>query len=326
LETDVMDVSIQGVIEARQFIYKYLKPTPLIHYPLLSRELGCSAYIKHENHNPTGAFKVRGGLNLVGNLDEQQRRQGVIAATRGNHGQSVALASSIFGVKCLIAIPEGNNPEKNEAMEAYGAELLIHGKDFDEAREKVESLQREQPMRYVHSGNEPMLIHGVGTYALEILDDLSDLDFIFVPIGGGSGAAGILTVVRAMAPKVKVIGVQAEKAPAVYLSWKKGSSVTTESADTIADGLATRVPFELTFSLIKDTIDDIVTVSEDELAWAVYQVFRTSHNLAEPAGAAALAGAAQFRSRIAGKKVVLILSGGNISSVLFREILSKYSQ
>jgi threonine dehydratase len=319
-----MDVSLQGVREAREFICRYLKPTPLIHYPLLSRELGCATYIKHENHLPTGAFKVRGGLNLVGNLDEEQRRMGVITATRGNHGQSVALASSIFGVRCLIAIPEGNNPEKNEAMEAFGAELLIHGKDFDDARERVEALQREHPMRYIHSGNEPMLIHGVGTYALEILDELADPDFIFVPIGGGSGAAGILTVVRALAPKAQVIGVQAEKAPAVYLSWKSGAAVATDSADTIADGLATRVPFELTFSLIKDTIDDIVTVSEDELAWAVYQVFRTSHNVAEPAGAAAVAGAAKLRGRIAGKKVVLILSGGNISSTLFNEILSRF--
>ena len=319
-----MNVTIQGVFEARQFIYQFLKPTPLVQYPLLSRELGCDARVKHENLNPTGSFKIRGGLNLVGNLDEEERRRGVIAATRGNHGQSVALASSIFGVRCVIAVPEGNNPEKNEAMEAYGAELIIHGKDFDEARARVEELQSRDPMRYVHSGNEPMLIHGVGTYALEILEELPDPDFVFVPIGGGSGAAGILTVVRGQAPGVKVIGVQAEKAPAVYLSWKKGAEVTTDSANTIADGLATRVPFELTFGLIKDTIDEIVTVTEDELAAAVYQIFRTCHNVAEPAGAAALAGAAKMRHQIAGKKVVLILSGSNITRSLFLEILSKY--
>jgi len=320
-----MDVSVQGILQARQFIYQYLKPTPLLHYPLLSRELGCSAFIKHENHNPTGAFKIRGGLNLIGNLDAADKKRGVIAATRGNHGQSVALASSIFGVRAVIVVPEGNNPEKNSAMEAYGAELLIHGRDFDEARAKVESMQRETPMRYIHSGNEPMLIHGVGTYAVEILEDLADPDFVFVPIGGGSGAAGILTVMRAMAPRVKVIGVQAEQAPAVYLSWKKGADTTTESADTIADGLATRVPFELPFSLIKDSIDDIVTVSEEELAWAVYEVFRTAHNAAEPAGAAAVAGAVKLRNQVAGKKVVLILSGGNISSSLFQGILSRYA-
>jgi threonine dehydratase len=321
-----MDVSLQGVRDAREFIYQYLKPTPLIHYPLLSRDLGCEAYIKHENHNPTGAFKIRGGLNLVGNLTSEQRQQGVVAATRGNHGQSVALASSIFGVRCLIAIPEGNNPEKNEAMEAFGAELLIHGKDFDEAREKVEALQAVQPRRYIHSGNEPMLIHGVGTYALEILDELPDPDYIFVPIGGGSGAAGILTVVRAVAPQVKVIGVQAERAPAVYLSWKDGSAVSTDSADTIADGLATRVPFELPFSLIKDTIDDIVTVTEEELAWAVFEVFKTCHNVAEPAGAAAVAAAAKLGNQITGKRVVLVLSGGNISAALFQQILSRFGR
>lgn len=319
-----MDVTIQGVLEARQFIYQYLRPTPLIQYPLLSRELGCDAYVKHENLNPTGSFKIRGGLNLVGNLDGEERKRGVIAATRGNHGQSVAMASSIFGTRCVIVVPQGNNPEKNEAMESYGAELLIHGRDFDEARTRVEAMQREDPMRYIHSGNEPMLIHGVGTYALEMLDVLPDPDLVFVPIGGGSGAAGILTVVRTLAPDVKVIGVQAEKAPAVYLSWKTGAEVTTDSANTIADGLATRVPFELTFSLIKDTIDDIVTVSEDELAWAVYQIFRTCHNVAEPAGAAALAGAAKIRNQIAGKKVVLILSGSNITRAMFQDILSKY--
>ena len=320
-----MEVTIEGVHEARQFIYQYLKPTQLIHYPLLSEYLGCAAYIKHENHNPTGSFKIRGGLNLIGRLDSKERAEGVIAATRGNHGQSVALASSIFGVDCVIAIPHGNNPEKNASMEAFGARLLIHGNDFDDARTRVEELQRKEPRRYIHSGNEPMLIHGVGTYALEILDELAEPDYIFVPIGGGSGAAGILTVVRALAPSIKVVGVQAEQAPAVYLSWKKGVEVSTNSAETIADGLATRVPFSLTFSLIKDTIDEIVTVSEEELASAVYQIFRTSHNVAEPAGAAALAGALKLKREISGKKVVLILSGCNISAGLFQQILSEYS-
>ena len=320
-----MEVTIQGVRDARHFIYQYMKPTPLLHYPLLSGYLGCDAYIKHENHNPTGSFKIRGGLNLIGHLGAEERKQGVIAATRGNHGQSVALAASIFGVDCVIAIPHGNNPEKNASMEAFGARLLIHGKDFDDARTRVEQLQQEEPRRYIHSGNEPMLIHGVGTYALEILEELPEPDFIFVPIGGGSGAAGILTVVRALAPGVRVVGVQAEQAPAVYLSWKQGVEVSTESAETIADGLATRIPFALTYSLIKDTIDEIVTVSEEELASAVYQIFRTSHNVAEPAGAAALAGARKLKRKVAGKKVVLILSGCNIAAGLFQQILSEYS-
>jgi threonine dehydratase len=320
-----MDVSIQGVYEARRVVSRYLKPTPLIQYPLLDELLGCESYVKHEECNPTGAFKVRGGINLIAGLPAEERRLGVITATRGNHGQSIALASRIFGVRCVVAVPEGNNPEKNQAMEAFGAELLIGGKDFDEARETVEKVQAEKAMRYVHSGNEPPLIHGVGTYVLEIVEALPDLDYLIVPVGGGSGAAAALTVLRAIRPAVKVVGVQAENAPSIYLSWKKGRIVETDSADTIADGLATRVPFELTYSILRDQIDDIVTVSEEELRLAVYQVFRTTHHVAEPAAAATVAAGLKLKSRLRGKKVVLALTGCNIDSVLLGEILMEYS-
>ncbi len=320
-----MEVSIQGVYEARRVVSRYLKPTPLIHYPLLDDLLGFETYVKHEECNPTGAFKIRGGINLIAGLTAEEKRRGVITATRGNHGQSIALASRIFGVRCMVGIPEGNSPEKNLAMEAFGAELLIHGRDFDEARERVEEVQAEKGMRYVHSGNEPPLIHGVGTYVLEIIEALPDLDCLIVPVGGGSGAASALTVLRAINPAVKVIGVQAEKAPSIYLSWKKGSIVETDSAETIADGLATRVPFELTFSILRNQIDDIVTVSEQELRLAVFQIFRTTHHVAEPAAAATLAAALKLSSRLSGKKVVLALTGCNIDSVLLRDILVEYS-
>lgn len=320
-----MEVSIQGVYEARRVISRYLRPTPLIQYPLLDELLGCESYVKHEECNPTGAFKIRGGINLIAGLTADERRRGVITATRGNHGQSIALASRIFGVRCVVGVPEGNNPEKNQAMEAFGAELLISGKDFDEAREKVEEVQAEKAMRYVHSGNEPPLIHGVGTYVLEIVEELPDLDCLIVPVGGGSGAAAALTVLRAIRPAVKVVGVQAENAPSIYLSWKKGSIVETESADTIADGLATRVPFELTYSILRDQIDDIVTVSEEELRLAVFQVFRTTHHVAEPAAAATVAAGLKLKSRLRGKKVVLALTGCNIDSILLREILVENS-
>ncbi len=319
-----MQVTLQGIFEAKKLVYRHLRPTPLTYYPLLSRFLGCHAYVKHENHNPTGSFKVRGGINLISKLSEEERRRGVITATRGNHGQSIALASQLYGVKCVVVVPHGNNPEKDEAMEALGAELLIHGHDFDQAREKVEQIQAEMGLRYIHSANEPLLVQGVGTYALEIVEDLPNLDYIFVPVGGGSGISGILTVVRAIAPRVKVIGVQAEKAPAVYLSWKKGRMVTTDSADTMAGGLATRVPFELTFSIIRRHADEIVTVSDEELKAAIYQMYRTTHNVAEGAGAAALAAACRFRNRITGKKIVLILSGSNIEAAVFRQILEEY--
>jgi threonine dehydratase len=320
-----MEVNFQGVLEAKRSVYAHLRPTPLIQYPLLDRLLGCRVHVKHENHNPTGSFKIRGGINLIGNLSDEEKHRGVITATRGNHGQSIALASKLNGVRSLIAVPRGNNPDKNEAMEAFGAELLIHGRDFDEAREKVEEIREERGLRYIHPANEPMLIHGVGTYGLEILEDLPRPDYIFVPLGGGSGISGVLTVVRAAAPKVKVVGVQAEKAPSIYLSWKKGEIETTESCDTIADGLATRVPFELTFSIIRSSVDEITTVSEEEMAAAVYDFYQTTHNIAEGAGAASLAAAKKFGHKLTGKTVVLILSGGNIETGLLRNILKKYS-
>lgn len=320
-----MEVSIQGVYQARRVVSRYLKPTPLIHYPLLDELLGFETHVKHEDFNPTGAFKIRGGINLIAGLSAEEKRRGVITATRGNHGQSIALASRIFGARCVVGVPEGNNPEKNQAMEAFGAELLIHGKDFDEARERVEEVQVERGMRYVHSGNEPALIHGVGTYVLEIVEALSDLDCLIVPVGGGSGAASALTVLRAINPAVKVVGVQAERAPSIYLSWKQGSIVKTDSADTIADGLATRVPFGLTFSILRNQIDDIVTVSEEELRLAVFQIFRTTHHVAEPAAAATVAAAIKLGSQLSGKKVVLALTGCNIDSVLLRDILVEHS-
>ncbi len=319
-----MDVSIRGVLGARKVVYQYLRPTALIRHPLLERELGFETWVKQENFNPTGSFKIRGGLNLVSNLSEDERRRGLITATRGNHGQSIALASKIHGVRCLIAVPEGNNPEKNQAMEAYGAELMVHGRDFDEAREKVEEIQAREGMRYVHSSNEPHLIHGVGTYALEILEDLPDPDVALVPLGGGSGLCGVLTVMRALAPGVRVIGVQAQQADAVYRSWKEGRFVTNESADTMADGLATRVPFELTFGIIRRLVDDIVTVSEEQLEEAVYRLWRATHQVAEGAGAATTAAAFALRERLAGKKVVLVLSGCNIETGVFRDILRRF--
>ena len=277
------EVTISGVLEARKTVCRHLKPTALTEYPLLSQECGFSLHLKHENHNPTGAFKVRGGLNLLANMSREDRERGVITATRGNHGQSIALASRLYGVRCWIAVPEGNNPEKNAAMQGFGCELIVAGRDFDEARLKVEELQKEQGQFYVHSANEPHLVHGVGTYALEILEDLPHPDVIFVPLGGGSGVCGVITAVRALSPGTRVIGVQSENAPAIYLSWKKGEMVTTDSADTVADGLATRVPFEMTFDIIQRYIDDIVTVSDDEIMESIFRLLQQTHTLAEGA-------------------------------------------
>jgi threonine dehydratase len=319
-----MTVELREMFRARKLVYQYLRPTSLIEHPLLSAHLGCRSHVKHENHNPTGSFKIRGGLNLIHNLSPDERRRGVVTATRGNHGQSIALACQIYGVRCVVAVPEGNNPEKNEAMKAFGAELIIHGRDFDEAREKVKEIQQKEGLRYIHSANEPALIHGVGTYALEILEDLENPDYVLVPLGGGSGISATVTAMRSLSPATKVIGVQAEQAPSIYLSWKKGEIVTTDSADTMADGLATRIPFEMTFSIIQKHVDEIVTVSEEELEEAVFQLYRTTHNVAEGAGAASTAAAYKLRKKLSGKKVVLILSGSNIEAQLFEQILLKY--
>lgn len=323
---DPAQVTFKGILQGRKNVYRHLGRTPLLRHPLLGDLLGCKAYVKHENCNPTGSFKIRGGINLISGLSSEEKKRGVITATRGNHGQSIALASKIHGVSCTIAVPEGNNPEKNSAMRAFGAELLIYGRDFDDARLKVEELQRRNGMRYVHSGNEPALIHGVGTYGLEIIEDLPEVDCIIVPVGGGSGVCGVLTAVRAILPHVRVVGVQAQAAPAVYRSWKEGTRVETKSSNTVADGLATRAPFELTLSIMEKLLDDMVIVTDEEILESVYDFFLTTHHVAEPAAAACLAAARRMQEQLARKNVVLVMSGANIASTLLREILARFSQ
>jgi threonine dehydratase len=312
--------TLTDVYDARERVYRAVRPTPLMRHPLFARETGLDVFVKHENHNPTCAFKVRGGLNLIGSLPASERH-GVITATTGNHGQSIALACQREGVPCTIVVPLGNNPEKNAAMRAYGAEVIEHGRDFDEAREKVEALQHERGLRYVHSANEPLLIAGVGTYALEIFEELPDVEVIVVPIGGGSGACGCAIVRTGVGSRAQVIGVQAERADAFARSWRGDTRVVGESADTFAEGMATRVTFDLPFGILKKELDDIVTLSEDELAEGVRLALRTTHNLAEGAGGASLFAAMKLRDRLAGKKVVCVLSGGNIDRATLTRVL-----
>jgi len=313
--------ALNDIYAARPRVYRALQPTPLLRHPLLNAETGLDILVKHENHNPTGAFKVRGGLNLIGSLAGADRR-GVITATTGNHGQSIALACRLDAVPCTIVVPVGNNPEKNAAMRAYGAELIEFGKDFDEAREKVEEMQAERALRYVHSANEPLLIAGVATYALEIFADLPDVDAILVPIGGGSGACGCALVRTSLGSRAKVIGVQAARADAFARSWRTGTRVVGDSADTFAEGMATRVTFDLTFDILKRELDDVVTLTEEELAAGVRMALRTTHNLAEGAGAAALAASVKLADRLAGKKVVAVMSGGNIDDEKLKRTLA----
>jgi len=317
----VKTLTFQDIIAARKVVARFLKQTPLIHYPELSERLGFQAYIKHENHHPTGSFKVRGGLNFMHHLPQVQREKGVITATRGNHGQSIAYAAAQFGVKSTVVVPYGNNPEKNSAMRAFGAELIEHGVDFDGALELCEKLQQERRLYYVHPCMEPALFHGVGTYSLEIFENLPNVDAIIVPIGGGSGCCGAITVSKAINPNVKVIGVQAENAPAIYRSWKAGQRIETDSCDTIADGIATRAPFPLPLSIIKEGIHDIVLLSESELAEGMRLALRWTHNLAEGAGAAPLAAAHKLTDSLAGKNVVMVMSGGNLDTETLKSVL-----
>jgi threonine dehydratase len=313
--------TLADVYAARERVYRAVSPTLLLRHPLLAEETGVNILVKHENHNPTGAFKVRGGLNLIGSLPAADRR-GVITATTGNHGQSIALASGREGVPCTIVTPVGNNPEKNAAMRALGAEVIEFGRDFDEARERVEQLQQERGLRYVHSANEPLLIAGVGTYALEIFEACPDADVILVPIGGGSGACGCSIVRTGIGSRAKVIGVQAERADAFTRSFRGATRVVGDEADTFAEGLATRVTFDLTFDILKKELDDIVTLTEEELAEGVRIALRATHNLAEGAGAAPLVAAMKLRDQLAGKTVVCVMSGGNIDRATLTRILT----
>ena len=314
--------TLRDVYAARRRIAPVLCPTPLVRHPLLVDALGLEVLVKHENHNPTCAFKVRGGLNLVGSLDEDQRRRGVVTASTGNHGQSIAFACRRAGVACTIVVPRGNNPEKNAAMRAFGAPVEEHGRDFDEARERVEALAAERGLRYVHSANEPLLIAGVGTYALEVFEEIAEPDVVFVPIGGGSGASGLVTVRDGLGARTAIVGVQAARADAFARSWRGPARVVGERADTFAEGLATRVTFDLTFGILERGLADVVTLDEEELAEGVRLALRATHNLAEGAGAATLVAAFKQRAALAGKTVVCVMSGGNLDTATLARILS----
>ena len=309
------------VLAARRRIEPYLKPTPLYRYPALDALTGARAWVKHENHQPVGAFKVRGGVNLISQLTEDERRRGVIAASTGNHGQSVAYAAEEFGVRAVICMPERANPVKVESMRALGAEVVFHGADFDEAREHCEKLAGQHGYRYVHSGNEPALIAGVATYTLEILEARPDIEVIVVPVGGGSGASGACLVAKAVRPSIEVIGVQSEAAPAAYRSWRAGSLVE-DTTSTFAEGLATRTAFELPQQIMRDQLDNFVLVTEAALRDATRLMIEKTRNLVEPSGAAPLAAVLSAPGPFEGRNVALICSGGNISPAQLTALLA----
>jgi threonine dehydratase len=313
--------TLADVHEARRRIAAHLRPTPLFDYPALDELVGTRVLVKHENHQPVGAFKVRGGVNLVSQLSAAERRSGVIAASTGNHGQSLAFAGRAFGVPVTVCVPEQANPVKVASMRGLGATLVFHGRDYDDAREHCEDRARSHGHRYVHSGNEPLLIAGVGTSTLEILEELPDVEIIVVPIGGGSGAAGACVVAKAVKPDVVVIGVQSDAAPAAHRSWRERRLVE-DRCDTIAEGLATRTSFELPQRILWNLLDDFVLVSDDAIRRAQRLMIETTRNLVEAAGAAPLAAALELRERVAGKRVALVLSGGNATPEQLRDVLA----
>jgi threonine dehydratase len=313
--------SLRDVIAARSHVYRYLKPTPLYHYAGLSELIGAKVWVKHENHLPVGAFKVRGGLNLVAQLSETERVSGLFTASTGNHGQSIAYAARAHGVRATIAVPEGANPGKVAAMRGLGAEVVFHGADFDSAREWVTGIAAAQGGRFV-GPTEELLIHGVGTYALEIIEDLPEVEAIIVPVGAGSGVCATGIVAKTINPAIQVIGVQSAQAPAIQMSWASGKAVSA-AMNTVAEGLATRVPFENTQRIMRKYIDDFVLVDDAAIEDAILLLLEHTHNLAEGAGAAALAAAIKLKPRLAGKNVVLVLSGGNFSIDQLRRLLER---
>jgi threonine dehydratase len=312
---------LADVLAARARIAPFLPQTPLHRYPALAAQTGAQVWVKHENHQPVGAFKVRGGVNLVRQLSAEERDAGVITASTGNHGQSVAYAADLFGVHAIVCMPQQANPVKVESMRALGAEVVFHGRDFDDAREYCEKQASDRGYRYIHSGNEPAIIAGVATYTLEIIEAQPDIGVIVVPVGGGSGAAGACLVAKAVRPSIEVIGVQAEAAPAAYRSWRARELVADTTA-TFAEGLATRTAFELPQRILRELLDDFVLVSEEALKSATRMMIEKTRNLVEPAGAAALAAVLGSPERFAGRKVAVVCSGGNISPAQLVELLT----
>jgi len=313
--------SLLDIISAKRRIDPYITRTPLHHYLSLDNLLDAEIYVKHENHLRLGAFKMRGGINLIAQLTKEEKKRGVISASTGNHGQSIAYAATLFGVKSIIGVPENANPYKVESIRNLGGKVIFHGRDFDEARQHVELLSREEGYRYIHSANEPMLLAGVATATLEIFEDLPDLDIIIVPVGGGSSASASAIVAHNLKPDVKIIGVQAEQAKGAYLSWKSGS-ISESTMNTKAEGLATRVGFELTMNIMRDLLYDFVLVSEKEIEEAIVMSLEKTHNLTEHAGAASLAAAIKLKDVIKNKKVVLMNSGGNITATQLNSVLT----
>jgi threonine dehydratase len=315
--------TLVDVFRARATIQPFLKPTPAIESPALSERMGCRVIVKCENLQPIGAFKVRGGIYLLSQMSEEQRRAGVVAASTGNHGQSIAYAARLFGAQATIYVPEVANPLKVESMQRLGAEVVAVGPDFDTAHDLSREFAESTGKTFIHSANVPELIAGVGTYTLELLEEYPEIEAMFVPIGGGSGLSGACVAGKGINPALEVYGVQATGAPAVYESWRDRELKKLGRSETFAEGVATREAFGLPAALLWDIVDEIMLVSDADLRRSILTLLETTRMLAEGAGAAALAGLANRREQMAGKTVGFVLSGGNLTLDTLRQALDE---
>jgi threonine dehydratase len=318
------EVTLKDVIAAQKRICPHLSPTPLHRYSGIDSLIGTEVYVKHENYQPVGAFKIRGGINLAAQLTVEERERGLITASTGNHGQSVAYGARLFGAKARIVVPQGANPGKVAAMKGLGAEVIFHGEKFDDARLHSETLAEKHGYRFVHVGDQ-MLIAGVGTVTLEILERQPDIDVVIVPVGGGSDSSGACIVANAINPDIQVIGVQAAASPAAYKSWKNKKIIEAPN-ETFAEGLATGIGLEETQEILRERLDDFVLVSEQDIEQGIIWMLQYTHSLAEGAGASPLAAAYNLREQLKGKKVAVICSGGNLSLDKLHTILDKHTQ
>jgi threonine dehydratase len=320
-----MPFSTEELAWAAGLVGRWVPPTPQYVWPLLTDDVGAEVWVKHENHTPTGAFKVRGGLVYADRLRTSRPEvKGIVSATRGNHGQSLAFAGRAAGISVVIVVPEGNSPDKNAAMRGFGAELIVHGHDYQSAREHASALGAERGLETVPPYH-PDLVLGVATFASELFDAAGELDAVYVPVGMGTAISGVIGVRDLLGLGTEIVGVVAEQAPATALSMRAGRVVTTETASTFADGVACRVPDADAISVICAGAARILTISEDDVAQAMRVLFATSHNVAEPAGALALAGLLAERSRAAGQRVAVIQTGGNADAGLLLQVLAGHT-
>ena len=317
-------MTIDDIRSARIRLAPLLTQTPLRAYRELDDAVGHSVhvFVKHENFNPTGSFKVRNGLSFMTALPDEARARGVVAATRGNHGLGIAYAGRAFGVLTTVCVPIGNNPEKNAGMRALGARLVEEGRDYDASVVVADRIVREEGATLAHSTNNPQVIAGAGTLSLEVIEQEPEIDAMVIAIGGGSQAVGAMTVFKALKPDAKVYGVQAVGASAAHAGWLARKPMQTDRADTFADGLATRSTYEMTFPSLLDGLADFITVTDAEIADAMRMLLRTTHTMVEPAGAAGLAGLRKLAPQLKGKRVGIVISGGNVDALTLRRVLA----